>query len=179
MCKLQILQVLLRHHSPLRLLQLLFLLFASPTENIILILGTDIVKPGKSRQIASVFRNGKRRIHHTRRSGHPNLVHLLVLHKQVQFWRFRIIHTNTATIVLLHKIDHIHITFRIVVFYHTILEIAEHLLRCHLIIGNRIHLFYRHRLIDDVNPFHRAVIIIHADFLAKHLLTLVPQSRPC
>ena len=60
--------------------------------------------------------------------------------------------------------------------YHPIHEVAEHLLRRHLIVRHRVHLLYRHRLVDDVNPFHRAVIVIHTDFFAKHLLTFIPED---
>ena len=58
----------------------------------------------------------------------------------------------------------------------SILEVTEHLLRLHLVVGHGVHLLDGHGLVDDMHPVYGAVVVIYPDFLSEHLLVEIPDD---
>ena len=154
--------------------------FRFPVKHIILVLGSDIIKPRKDIEFFLAWRNLCHRIERTLGFRHPDTFQLaLVVDKRAHGVGLDIVESDQrAVLVVDREEDRPHIAYGIAASDLSAEEISKHIGGGHLIVVcGVLHEFDGESLSEDVGLTDRGVVHKRQDLLTQELPLSVPEDR--
>lgn len=167
-------------HNLTDMFQLCSRSFRFPVKHIILVLGSDIIKPRKDIEFFLAWRNLCHRIERTLGFRHPDTFQLaLVVDKRAHGVGLDIVESDQrAVLVVDREEDRPHIAYGIAASDLSAEEISKHIGGGHLIVVcGVLHEFDGESLSEDVGLTDRGVVHKRQDLLTQELPLSVPEDR--
>lgn len=161
-------------------LQLFVFTLATPYEDIILVLGANVLKPGEVGKFILVWRYLGHGVHHTGKLVGPDMVQLALWgHVHPQGICFQEIESHEGGVLVVYRvIDSLHITYRLGQLYLSVVEIGFHLLGRYLIVMCAVgKQFHRQSLPYDMSQSYGGIVHIGMDYLSQELAVAIPHDR--